>query len=107
MSPNQVIDKPAVIGRHGCEYGRTLMPILIDSIAQQDPDRPYAELVIEDGSWRTVSIAQLARAIDKAAYWMDEHIEAASCEGYVAYAGPQDLRYLLLIIAGVKTNRTV
>lgn len=86
------------------------MPILIDRIAHDDPDRPYAELAVEGGAlstYRTMSMAQLARAIDQAAYWMNEHFEGASTKGYVAYAGPQDLRYLIFIIAGIKTHRTV
>ena len=95
-----------MFGRNGCQYGRTLMPTLIDEIALQDPDRPYAELVV-NRTYRTVSIAQLARAIDKAACWMKEQFNDVDCNGFVAYAGPQDLRYLLLIIAGVKMNRIV
>lgn len=110
MSIARITQRPEFIDIGEYEYGRTLMPTLIDRIAHYDPDRPYAELAVEGGAlsaYRTISMAQLANAIDKAAYWMSEQFEGASTKGYVAYAGPQDLRYLLFVVAGIKTNRTV
>lgn len=94
-------------GREDCEFGKTPLITLIDTIAQNDPDRPFAEITTGSSKpyqFQLISMGQFARAIDKAALWMGDNFGKDS-GSFVAYAGPQDVRYLILIFAGVKSGK--
>ena len=86
------------------------MPVLIDRIARTDPNLPCAETplgaAVKDGN-RKISTWQLANAINRAAYWMIELFGKSSGVPVKAYAGPQHLEYLVLIIAGIQTGHQV
>lgn len=91
------------------EFGRTLMPDIIDNIARSDPNRLFAQVAkgagIDDG-YRAVTVSRLATAINKAAWWMEEELGKSQPGVFptVAYIGPQDLRYLVLILGAVKAG---
>jgi hypothetical protein len=91
------------------DCGQRLLPVLIDSLAITDPDRPFASIPrsdsrIEDG-FQDISSRAFARAVNRAAWWLAESLgEAGPGFPTVTYIGPHDLRYPILILAAVKTS---
>jgi acyl-CoA synthetase (AMP-forming)/AMP-acid ligase II len=61
----------------------------------------------ETKGYETISWAQLAKAIDKVAYWLDDHLGKATRNDTIAYYGPNDPRYAILVLAIIKTGRNV
>lgn len=92
------------------DYGRRLLPNLIDERAAAGHSRPYAAIALtkdpRDG-FREISYGVFANAINRCARWLiDEMGTSKTCEVLV-YLGPQDLRYQILCIAAIKTGRVV
>ncbi|KAL0262336.1 hypothetical protein SLS55_003782 [Diplodia seriata] len=118
-------------------YGRRLIATTIDEIARASPDRTYASIP-KSGTdltlgFRDITYAELAAAVDRTAYWLDEHLppSSRSASSSVAslpsadsknsnedgsteekdarqtftYFGPRDLRYILFLVAAMKTDR--
>ena len=84
-----------------------LLPTLVDQLAQEAPERVfclspkgthYADGIV------SVTMPDLARAIDRAAHWLDETLGKSSNFETIAYMGPNDARYHILIIAAMKTG---
>lgn len=61
----------------------------------------------ETEGYRTITWSQFADAIDKVAYWLEEKLGNATGNETVAYLGPNDARYAILLPAVVKTGRKV
>ncbi|KAK4496128.1 hypothetical protein PRZ48_012107 [Zasmidium cellare] len=96
-------------GREDCPFGKTPLPTLIDTLARNDPGRPFAEIATGSPGnyqYQTVSIRQFAKAIDRAAFWMEDTF-GKKANSYIAYAGPQDLRYLFFLFGAVKSGNTI
>ncbi|KAF7193871.1 Adenylate-forming reductase [Pseudocercospora fuligena] len=72
-----------------------------------NPDQPFAELVTDaPGSPQTVLIKQLAVAINKAAWWLDERLRHLYLSRTFAFVSSgSDIRYWILMVAGAKTGR--
>lgn len=105
-------------------------PTAIAYRADQTPDKTFAVLpkgdALEDGFF-DLTYRALDKAIDKAAYWLDEHLKNlgqvngsthGETNGHkdrnihssgttVCYVGPNDFRYVLFLAAALKTDRTV
>ncbi|KAI0809837.1 hypothetical protein GGR55DRAFT_689093 [Xylaria sp. FL0064] len=91
------------------EYGRRLLPHVIDDIASKDPHRevfmsPRSNNP-QDG-WAITTFNAYANAINRCA---DEIVNkyGASTQGEfptIAYIGPQDARYLVLVVAAIKAG---
>ena len=91
-------------------YGHRLIPQLIDERAKMNPHGSVWSVPkssdLADG-FRDISYVQVARAINKAAWWIDEHIGKSTTFENLAYIGPPDLRYAILTVAAQKTGHTV
>jgi acyl-CoA synthetase (AMP-forming)/AMP-acid ligase II len=61
----------------------------------------------EADGYRTITWSQYADAINKVAVWLDEQLGKSHGNDTVAYLGPSDARYAILLPAVVKTNRKV
>jgi acyl-CoA synthetase (AMP-forming)/AMP-acid ligase II len=61
----------------------------------------------ETEGYQTISCMQYARAIDKVAYWLDEHLGKTTQSDTIAYSGPNDPRYAIIMPAAIKTGRKV
>lgn len=91
-------------------YGKRLLPALVDEIAATDPERTFASIPkssdIGDG-FLDVSYCKFARAVNRCAWWLTkelgEHVEPK----IVLYMGPLDLRYLIIILAAAKARHVV
>lgn len=82
----------------------------IEEKAQWIPDHMFMRYALEDWEhigYQTITWRQYANAIDKVAYWIDEQLGKASACDTVAYFGPNDPRYAILIPAINKTGRKV
>jgi acyl-CoA synthetase (AMP-forming)/AMP-acid ligase II len=96
---------------HNGDGNRKPFPTLVDERAFAHPDKTFAIIPksgkLEDG-FRDLTYAELARAVDKASWWLDEHLgpEANTLEMYV-YMGSPDFRYALLMLGAMKTRRQV
>ena len=103
------------------QYELQYATALIDARASETPDRVYAVQPISpydlsDG-YREVSYKQLARAVNRAAWWLDEIMAPSAEKGGLelgankvptfTYLGPNDIRWAFLSFAAFKTKRQV
>ncbi|KAG8625935.1 hypothetical protein KVT40_006336 [Elsinoe batatas] len=94
------------------QYGRRLLNALIDHRARESPDWEYLldpkTDDVADG-FRHFRYGELASAISIMAYWLDETLgslpQSADARETIAYIGPNDLRYIFLLLAAERTNR--
>ncbi|PYH41592.1 NRPS-like enzyme [Aspergillus saccharolyticus JOP 1030-1] len=90
--------------------GRLLHQVL-DEIAEKEPDQLYCihpvSMNLDDG-WREISYRDLAHAVNRVAFWIDEQLgDSAKKKRHVlAYIGTNDLRYAAFVLACMKTGNT-
>jgi acyl-CoA synthetase (AMP-forming)/AMP-acid ligase II len=65
----------------------------------------YAAGDWENDGYRNLTWSQWADAINKVAYWLDEQLGTSTDVDTVAYLGPNDIRYSVLLPAVMKTRR--
>jgi hypothetical protein len=96
----------------GREYGRRLIPQLIDDIASTDPLREAFQFPRtndpKDG-WQVMTFREYANAINRCATMIIEKCGEAAEGSFptIAYIGPQDARYVVMIFAAVKVGYRV
>jgi acyl-CoA synthetase (AMP-forming)/AMP-acid ligase II len=61
----------------------------------------------EREGYRTITWSQYADAIDKVAHWLDAELGTMTENDTIAYSGPNDPRYAILVPATIKTGRKV
>ena len=91
-------------------HGERLIPQIIDTTASATPARVYASLPHQHWrkyGWQDISWCKIAGAVNKLAWWLDEKIGTCLPFETIAYAGVSDLRYMLMVVAAIKTRRTV
>jgi acyl-CoA synthetase (AMP-forming)/AMP-acid ligase II len=94
------------------DYGRRLFPHLVDDIAQREPQRECFSVPRssdpKDG-WRPVTFKQYANAINHVAHRIIDisgHPPAGTFPT-IAYIGPNDARYVVMLLAAVKAGYKV
>lgn len=94
------------------EYGRRLMVNIIDDVARKNPERTWLKIPRSanagDG-WKDVSFKTGANAINRIAHKIIE-ILGHPAQGQfptIAYIGPNDVRYLIMMFAAVKAGYQV
>ncbi|KAK4496868.1 hypothetical protein PRZ48_011317 [Zasmidium cellare] len=91
---------------------KRLLPAAIDYRAEHDPERVWGHYAKSDTDvtqgFSPITYKQLAKAIDATAWWLDETLGPAK-EGFpaIAYIGLEDLRYIILFHACIKTRRRI
>lgn len=89
--------------------GERLLVSLIDSHARNDPERAWASVPqdVDDLSkgFVDVNYKQFANAVNHASWWLVKNLDKSF--DTIAFAGPKDLRYPILALAALKTNRKV
>ena len=92
------------------DYGRRLIPSLIDELATSTPERTYCYLPlhtrIEDG-FRAITYRRFSNAINACAWWMVAELGTSKDFATLAYLGPSDLRNTIIILAAIKTGHKV
>ena len=93
---------------------RIALPKLLDDIATRYPDRPFVSLPRDNENiacgYHDFSYGDMANAVNRAAWWIVRALGKCSAKGSfetLHYIGPQDLRYVILILAAVKTGYKV
>ena len=91
--------------------GKRLLPYIVDERARAGYERPFAlypRSKVPGQGFREVTYVQLANAVNRASWWLEAQITKDEEKEYpVAYLGPNDLRYIILVLASMKTGRKV
>jgi len=86
----------------------TLLISAIEEKVKWLPNETYMRYPAPDWEvqgYRTLTWANYGDSINKVAFWLDETLGKTTGNETVAYLGPNDLRYALLLPAVVKTGR--
>lgn len=83
---------------------------IIDQRAQETPSRPWILVPrseeLKEG-YVALTYLQLARAIDKVAWWLDSALVRVGDHDTIVYQGPNDVRWAFIIFAAQKTGRNL
>ncbi|KAI1747116.1 hypothetical protein F4782DRAFT_451716 [Xylaria castorea] len=91
------------------EYGRRLLPHVVDDIAANEPERECFSIPRssdpKDG-WKIVTFKQYANAINHVARRIVDNCGVPPVDTFptIAYIGPNDVRYIVLVLAAVKAG---
>ncbi|EQB57641.1 hypothetical protein CGLO_02213 [Colletotrichum gloeosporioides Cg-14] len=95
----------------GSQVEQRLIPqALADALAEK-PDRTWVSYAISNNvardGFRNITIRQLATAVDRLAWYIDNNIGKSSDFETVMYYGLADVRYIITLIAGIKTGHSI
>ncbi|KAI1371417.1 acetyl-CoA synthetase-like protein [Hypoxylon crocopeplum] len=91
------------------DYGRRLIPHVIDEIAEKDPGREAFSIPRssnpQDG-WKPVTFKEYANAINHVAQRIIETCGTPSPGTIptIAYIGPNDVRYIIILVSAIKAG---
>ncbi|KAI1299559.1 hypothetical protein F5Y03DRAFT_248114 [Xylaria venustula] len=90
------------------DYGRRLFPHVVDELVRTEPDRECFSFPrssnAKDG-WKKVTFKQYANAVNHVAHRIIANIGKPSKPfPTIAYIGPNDVRYAVLVLAAVKAG---
>jgi acyl-CoA synthetase (AMP-forming)/AMP-acid ligase II len=90
-------------------FGKRLLPHIVDERARNGYKQPFAlfpRSKVPGQGLRAVSYARLANAVNRVAWWLESTItQDEEKERPVAHLGPNDLRYVIFLLArAVVTN---
>ncbi|KAL4919649.1 acetyl-CoA synthetase-like protein [Aspergillus aurantiobrunneus] len=93
----------------------TFEPRFITNVLYEEarirPDRTFCiqslSLDSVNGGWRRVTVADLARAVDAFASWIEERIAPNGTPTRLAYVGSNDARYNICVLACLKLGHCV
>lgn len=92
------------------DFDLKLLPHRIEQYAKYQPGMLYTLRSSRVSDWSTylepVNYATFAHAIDRAAWWLDDHLHSTETQVFT-YHDPQDIRWTILSVAAIKTERTV
>lgn len=77
------------------EYGKRLIPQILDSLASTEPNRiVYSVVAFSDSSHelRHLSARTFAKAVDKTAWWLHSQVGKSTSIQTVGYIGPRRLK---------------
>ena len=92
------------------DYGRRLMPTLIDERALSTPDAIYCYLSRSskmEAGFRTITFQTLSNATNACCWWIESKVGKSDKFDTLAYLGPSDLRNIIIILAAIKTGHKV
>ncbi|KAL9083639.1 MAG: hypothetical protein Q9159_005648 [Coniocarpon cinnabarinum] len=90
----------------GC--GKRLIPHLVDDRAKASHPRPLFSIhVPASNTFRDVSYAEYANAVNRAAHWIISGVGRSTRFDTLVYLGPSDLRYQILTLASHKTGHVL
>jgi acyl-coenzyme A synthetase/AMP-(fatty) acid ligase len=89
-------------------YGKRLLPHIVDVRAKAGYSQAFAmypKSVNAAEGFRSISYVEIANAVNRVSWWLDA--ELGEKEDTFVYFGPNDLRYIILVLATIKTGRKV
>ncbi|PLB43526.1 putative NRPS-like enzyme [Aspergillus steynii IBT 23096] len=85
-----------------------LLPALLDHRAARQPDQVWAKFPVSPTSYeqgfRAATYSQMRKAVDSVAWLFDASIGSRRMFDTLAYMGPGDLRYHIVLLAAIKTG---
>ncbi|KAI8633183.1 hypothetical protein F5Y19DRAFT_490382 [Xylariaceae sp. FL1651] len=92
------------------EFGRRLLPQVVDYCARACPDKIYASIPNSNHDlshgFRDISMAHLSRMVDQLSWWLEEVLGMGGLDA-IGYIGPSDIRYTVVFLAAVKCEYKV
>jgi hypothetical protein len=92
------------------DFGKRLLPQVVDLFARYEPHRVYASLPKSQldlsAGFQDVTMAKLASIVNSMS-WEMERTRGQGKLDTIAYIGPADLRYAVIFLAGVKCGYKV
>ncbi|KAI0543172.1 hypothetical protein GGR58DRAFT_509903 [Xylaria digitata] len=89
------------------ENNTRLLPSLIEDLAHSDPSRIlYSVTKTKDPAdgFNDICAADFARAVDRCSWFINQELGVGIEFPTLAYIGPQDLNYAILVLASIKTS---
>ena len=91
--------------------GKQLLNHMVDDLARLTPSATWAETPISTTSYepgfRKITYRMLANAVNGVAWWMHQSLGPGHDFETLAYFGPWDIRYVLLLLGAVKAGYKV
>lgn len=92
------------------QHGKRLLAVIVDELAKATPNRVWAS--IPNGSdpkdgFLDVTYAELGRAINRTAAWLEDTFGKSSSFETLAYIGLFDVKYHIMVIAATKVGYKV
>lgn len=88
-----------------------LLPLILDRRAASDPNRVWAKFPVSPASYeqgfRAATYGQMRNAVNRMAWMLEETIGTSTQFDTLAYLGPGDLRYHIVLLAAIKTGYKV
>ncbi|KAH8703109.1 putative AMP dependent ligase/synthetase [Talaromyces proteolyticus] len=85
-----------------------LLPVVLKNRAQQNPQGAWAQFPVSDQTYasglQTATNWQVNHAVNRVAWLLDDWFGASSDFETLAYIGPFDLRYYIIVIAAIKVG---
>ncbi len=88
-------------------YGSRLLPCVLDEWGRDEPDRLYVLVPRSPNvakGFVGVTMRQMTHAVDVTAWWLIETFGSGNGPRTLAYVGPSDSRYPVLLLAAIKTE---
>ena len=89
---------------HDTDIGHRVLPVLVDDLANQEPNRLFCVIPGLSQGIRSVTIADFANAINRSSLWIEEQFGQGKNFETLAYLGPNDIRYFILLLAAIKVG---
>ena len=73
------------------EYGKRLLPVLVDDVARTDPSRVFGSMPTSpsfSSGLKDIDMETFARGVDRLAWWLEEQLGKAVDFPSIAYLGP-------------------
>ncbi|KAI0423280.1 hypothetical protein F5X98DRAFT_369287 [Xylaria grammica] len=89
------------------ETGTRLLPSLVDDLAQSTPSHivySVAKTKNPADGFDDICAADFARAVDRCSWFIDGTLGVGKDFPTIAYLGPQDLNYAILVLASIKAG---
>lgn len=90
------------------ECGKRLLPVIIDELAREDPNRPWGSIPRDDydlsQGYADISYLSLANAINKLAWMLDKSVGRSETFETIAYLGTPDVRYHMVSLLDAVTR---
>ena len=109
MTHRQVSETPDMT--QPLKPGKQLLNHVVDDLARLTPSAVWAEMPIStttyEHGYRKITYRMLANAVNGVAWWMHRTLGPGHEFETLAYFGPWDIRYVLLLLGAVKAGYKV
>lgn len=88
-----------------------LLPVILENRAKTDPHGIWAKFPVSPSTYtegfRSATHLELLNAVNKVAWLLEETLGRGKNFETIAYLGPNDLRSIIVVLAGIKTGYKV